>query len=57
MDIKQIKTFVTVATLRSFTRAAEQLGYVQSSITSQIQLLEKEVGVRLFERLGKKITS
>ncbi len=56
MDIKQIKTFVTAATLNSFTRAAEQLGYVQSSITSQIQLLEKELGVRLFERLGKKIT-
>jgi DNA-binding transcriptional LysR family regulator len=56
MDIKQIKTFVTVATLNSFTRAAEQLGYVQSSITSQIQLLEKELGVYLFERLGKKIS-
>jgi DNA-binding transcriptional LysR family regulator len=56
MDIKQIKSFVAVATLNSFTRAAEQLGYVQSSITSQIQLLEKELGVRLFERLGKKIS-
>ncbi|GBG55875.1 LysR family transcriptional regulator [Sporomusaceae bacterium FL31] len=56
MDIKQIKAFVTVATLNNFTRAAEQLGYVQSSITSQIQLLEKELGVSLFERLGKKIS-
>lgn len=56
MDIKQIKTFVAVATLNSFTRAAEQLGYVQSSITSQIQLLEKELGIYLFERLGKKIS-
>lgn len=56
MDIKQIKTFVAVATLNSFTRAAEQLGYVQSSITSQVQMLEKELGTRLFERLGKKIT-
>ena len=56
MDIKQIRTFVAVARLNSFTKAAEQLGYVQSSITSQIQLLEKELGVRLFERLGKKIS-
>ncbi|MDF2572398.1 MAG: transcriptional regulator, LysR family [Sporomusa sp.] len=56
MEIKQIKAFVTVATLNSFTRAAEQLGYVQSSITSQIQLLEKELGVCLFERMGKKIS-
>lgn len=56
MDIKQLKAFVTVATLNSFTRAAGQLGYVQSSITSQVQLLEKELGVSLFERLGKKIS-
>lgn len=56
MDIKQLKAFVTVAALNSFTRAAEQLGYVQSSITSQVQLLEKELGVSLFERLGKKIS-
>ncbi|MEW9096565.1 MAG: LysR family transcriptional regulator [Clostridiaceae bacterium] len=55
MDIRLIKAFVTVATLHNFTQAADQLGYAQSSITSQIQLLEKELGVRLFDRLGKKI--
>ncbi len=53
MDIRLIKAFVTVATLNNFTQAAEQLGYAQSSITSQIQLLERELGVHLFERLGK----
>jgi DNA-binding transcriptional LysR family regulator len=56
MDIRQLKTFITVAKLNSFTQTANQLGYVQSSITSQIQLLEKELGIRLFERLGKKIS-
>ena len=56
MDIRQLKTFITVAKLNSFTQTANQLGYVQSSITSQIQLLEKELGIRLFERFGKKIS-
>ncbi len=56
MDIKQIKAFLAVAVLNSFTQAGEQLGYAQSSITAQIQLLEKELGVRLFERLNKKVS-
>jgi DNA-binding transcriptional LysR family regulator len=56
MDIKQIKAFLAVAALNSFTQAAEQLGYAQSSITAQIQLLEKEVGARLFERLNKRVS-
>lgn len=56
MDIKQLKTFVTIAQLNSFTRAANQLGYAQSSITSQIQLLEQELEVRLFERFGRSIS-
>ncbi|APH15901.1 bacterial regulatory helix-turn-helix, lysR family protein [Clostridium sporogenes] len=55
MDIRLLKAFITVATLNNFTQAADQLGYAQSSITSQIQLLEKDLGVHLFERLGKKI--
>lgn len=52
MELRQIKSFVTVAKLRSFSKAAMELGYAQSSITSQIQLLEQELNVRLFERLG-----
>lgn len=56
MDMRQLKTFITIARLNSFTQAANQLGYAQSSITSQIQLLEKELGTRLFERFGKNIS-
>lgn len=56
MDVRLLKAFVTVASLHNFTKAAEQLGYAQSTITSQIQLLEKELGVRLFDRLGKKVS-
>ena len=55
MDIRLIKAFVTVATLHNFTKAADELGYAQSSVTTQIQLLEKELGVKLFDRLGKKV--
>lgn len=55
MDMRLITSFVTVATLHNFTKAAEQLGYAQSSVTSQIQLLEKELGIKLFDRLGKKV--
>ncbi len=56
MDIRNIKTFVRVAELKNFTRAAEELNYVQSTVTMQIQLLEKELGFVLFDRVGKKIS-
>lgn len=52
MDIRQLNTFLTVARLRSFTKAAQSLDYAQSSVTSQIQQLEIELEVKLFERLG-----
>ncbi len=56
MELRQLNTFITIAKLRSFSKAATELGYAQSSITSQIQLLEQELNVRLFERLGHSIT-
>ena len=52
MEIRQLRTFMSVVTLDSFSEAARQLGYTQSSVTSHIQLLEKEMGVALFERMG-----
>lgn len=56
MELRQLNTFVLIAKHQSFSRAALELGYAQSSVTSQIQLLEKELNVRLFERLGHNIT-
>lgn len=56
MDIRNIKTFVRVAELQSFTKAAEELGYVQSTVTMQIQQLEKELNYPLFDRIGKKVS-
>jgi len=55
MEIRQLKTFKTVAQLLSFNRAAEHLHYAQSSISAQIQALEEELGVKLFDRLGRGI--
>ena len=50
MDLRNLKTFISVAELASFTRAAEQLGFSQSTVSFQIKQLERELGIRLFER-------
>lgn len=55
MELRQLHTFRTVAKSLSFTRAAETLSYAQSSVSAQIQELEEELNVVLFERLGRKI--
>lgn len=55
MEIRLLNTFLTTAKLLSFTQAADYLGYAQSTITNQIQLLEEELGTMLFERLGKQV--
>ncbi|MBA4495730.1 LysR family transcriptional regulator [Paenactinomyces guangxiensis] len=55
MELKNLLTFKVVAELKGITRAAEHLGYAQSSVTAQIQALEEELGAPLFDRLGKKI--
>ena len=55
MEIRQIQSFVTITQTGSFSGAAQLLGYSQSAITVQIRLLEEELGVRLFDRMGKKI--
>ncbi|WP_246183588.1 LysR family transcriptional regulator [Paenibacillus methanolicus] len=55
VDFTYLKTFMEVARCHSFTKAAENLGYVQSSVTSHIQKLENEYGVVLFERFGRSM--
>lgn len=55
MELRQLKTFRVVANLLSFNKAAGQLHYAQSSISAQIQILEEELGVQLFDRLGKRV--
>lgn len=55
MELRQLQTFRAVATTLSFTRSATALGYAQSSVTAQIQALEEELAVRLFDRLGTRV--
>ena len=55
MDFRNLQTFLLVADLESFTKAAMELSYAQSTVTAQIQQLEKELGFPLFDRIGKKI--
>lgn len=56
MEFRTLKTFVRVAALQSFSKAAIELDYTQAAITIQIQQLEKELNVRLFDRFGKTIS-
>lgn len=56
MEFRQLNTFIAVADLNSFTQAAYMLGYTQPTVTCQIQLLESDLGVRLFERIRKNIS-
>lgn len=56
MDIKNIATFIQVAELRSFTKAAELLGYSQSTVSFQIRQLEQELGVQLLERINHTVS-
>lgn len=50
MDHRQLNTFTTVCRTRSITRAAAELGYSQSAVTSQVKSLESVLRVALFER-------
>lgn len=55
MELNQVETFLHVAELGSFSRAAEVLGLTQPTLSARIQQLEKDVGQRLFERLGRGV--
>ena len=56
MEIRNLTTFLKVTELKSFSKAAEALDYSQSAVTVQIQQLERELGVQLFDRIGKNVT-
>ena len=55
MEIRQLEHFVTVAEEESFTRAARRLNYVQSALSVSIQSLERELGLRLFDRDTRRV--
>lgn len=56
MELRNLITFMNVVELGSFTKAAEQLGYSQSTVSFQIKQLEDELECLLFERINHTIT-
>lgn len=56
MDNNTLKAFIAVAQSGSFSHAAEQLYITQSAISKRVALLEQQLGQRLFDRIGRKIS-
>jgi len=56
MDFDQLETFIEVARLSSFSRAAEKRFRTQPAVSSQIRSLEEEVGAKLLDRSGGKVS-
>ena len=55
VTLRQMRVFAAVARHLSFTRAAQELHLTQPAVSQQVSLLEEEVGMPLFEQLGRKI--
>lgn len=56
MELRNLSTFIQVAELGSFTKAAEKLGFSQPTISFQIKQLENELGKQLFDRVGHTVS-
>jgi len=56
MDFDQLETFLEVARLSSFSRAAEKRLRTQPAISAQIRALEEEIGARILDRSGGKVS-
>ncbi len=54
-DLRRLQFFVTVAEMMNVSRAAEVLHISQSALSRQVQGLEEEIGVQLFDRVGKRL--
>src|SRR3954451_11363646 len=55
LDTRLLRAFVAVSTELNFTRAAERLFIAQQALSSQVQQLERRLGVKLFERTTRKV--
>lgn len=56
MELRQLNYFVKVAETENFSIAAQECLVVQSTLSQQIKQLEDDLGVQLFERIGKKVS-
>ena len=55
MNTKSLVTFKTILEVGSFQKAADKLGYTQSTVTFQIKQLEEELALKLFEKIGRRM--
>src|SRR5688572_2542794 len=55
MDIRDLQIFVSVCSHLNYTRAAEEVHLSQPSVSVRMRQLERDVGSKLFEQVGKKI--
>jgi len=55
MELRHLRYFIGLAGTLNFTRAAEQLHVTQSTLSHQIKQLETEIGLPLFDRIGKRV--
>ncbi len=55
MDLRQLQYFLATVENRSFGRAAEQMHVTQPALSKAVQRLEKELGVRLLDRLPRGV--
>ncbi len=55
MNTKSLVTFKTILEMGSFQKAADKLGYTQSTVTFQIKQLEEELALQLFEKIGRRM--
>ena len=56
MNIEALKTFIAVAELKNFTKAAQHLIVVQSTVTNRIKELEHKIGQQLLVRTNKTVS-
>src|SRR2546430_14330028 len=55
VTLRQMRVFAAVARHLSFTRAARELHLTQPAVSQQVKLLQQEVGLPLFEHIGRKV--
>src|SRR3989304_3079506 len=54
LDLRHVRTFLALARRENFSRVGEQVGLSQSAVSRHIRALEDALGLRLFERLGRR---
>ncbi len=56
LDSRKLLAFATLARVGSFTQAAREMSLTQSAVSHAIKALERDLGCRLFDRMGRTVT-